>query len=214
MNQLHTVLTGDLIKSRQATSADIAAAFDCLQQTATDFGQVWDIDLRFTRFRGDGWQVVLDVPGLTLHAIIHFTATLRAAKPDIATRIAAGVGTTDSLGTADLSDATGPAFFISGDHLDGMSPKRRLALAGQGIGTAQCAIIDLTEFITLGWTAGQAQAVALAIQDYPRTHDEIAQDLGITRQAVQSRLAGAGFAYFENALYAIRNHDFTTAQAD
>ena len=209
-----SVLTGDLIKSRRATSADISAAFDCLRQSAADFGRTSDIDLRFTRFRGDGWQVVLTDPGLTLDAIVFFTARLRAAKPDIATRISAGVGSIQTLGTSDLSDATGPAFFVSGDHLDRMSPKRALALAGQGITDALVAIVDLTEFISGSWTAAQAQAVACASQDYPRTHDDIAQELGITRQAVQSRLAGAGFAYFENALYAIRKHDFATSNAD
>lgn len=206
------ILTGDLIQSRRADGARVAAAFDVLQTAALDFGQAHDLDLRFTRYRGDGWQVALSDPRLTLDAILFFTARLRAAQPKIATRIAAGIGPVETLGTNDLSDGTGPAFFISGDQIDGMSPKRRLTLAGAGHSYA--AIIDLTEFITAGWTAAQAEAVACALQDDQRTHQDIAKILGITRQAVQSRLAGAGFGYFENAIYAIRNHDFTASHSD
>ena len=210
----HTILTGDLIKSRRADAKAIAAAFDVLQSAAADFGQAQGIDLRFTRYRGDGWQVALTDPGLTLDAILYLLARLRAAHPKMATRISAGVGTIDTLGTDDLSDGTGAAFFISGDHIDKMSPRRQLVIAGQGIGPSQAAIIDLTEFITTGWTAAQAEAVACALHKAPRTHEDIAKQLGITRQAVQNRLAGAGFGYFETAISAIRNHDFTTPQAD
>jgi hypothetical protein len=95
-----------------------------------------------------------------------------------------------------------------------MSPRRQLALAGQGVGPSQAALIDLTEFIAASWTAAQAEAVACALLNGPRTHEDIAKELGITRQAVQSRLAGAGFSYFETAISAIRNHNFAKLQAD
>lgn len=211
---LHAVLTGDLIKSRQATPAAVDAAFAVLDNAAADFGKVCGTDLRFTRYRGDGWQIVLTDPHLMLDAVLFFTASLRAGQPGIATRMSIGIGPIETPGTRDLSDATGPAFFTSGDQLDSMSRKRTIALAGQGIGPALVAILDLTEFITAGWTAAQAEAVAHALQGQSRTHDAIAAELGITRQAVQSRLAGAGFSYFETALYAIRNHDFTTPPQD
>lgn len=202
------VLTGDLIQSRNAPAA-ADAAFELLQTAARDFGTIWDTNLRFTRYRGDGWQVVLDRPSLTLDALLFIRARLRAGETGIDTRIAGGIGAADTLGTADLSDANGAAFVTSGHHLDQMSPKRQLALAGQGVTPAQIAIIDLTEFITASWTATQAEAVACALEDHPRKHSDIANALGITRQAVQSRLAGAGYGYFDAALYAIRNHDFS-----
>lgn len=211
---IHAILTGDLIKSRRVDSTAVAAAFDVLQASANDYGKALGIDLRFTRYRGDGWQVVLTDPGLTLDATLYLLARLRAAQPKMATRIAVGIGTTQTLGTKDLSDGTGPAFFTSGDHIDKMSPRRQLVLAGQGVGPSQAALIDLTEFITASWTAAQAEAVACALLNAPRTHEDIAKELGITRQAVQSRLAGAGFSYFETAISAIRSHDFATPQAD
>jgi len=112
------------------------------------------------------------------------------------------------LGTRGLADATGPAFFVSGDQLDAMGRNRMIALTGQGIGAAQVAIIDLAEWIASGWTATQAEAVAKYLEGHLMRHEDIAEKLGITRQAVQSRLSGAGLSYFDNALYALRNHDF------
>lgn len=207
----HAVLTGDLIKSRQASTANVEATLERLRTAAKAFGEAWDLDLRFTRNRGDGWQVILTQPGLLLDASLFFIARLRTAPSLIATRISIGVGPVESLGTIDLSDATGPAFFFSGDHLAQMGRNRLLAIAGEGISAAQVGIIDLAECIATGWTPTQAEAVALSLQGHAPRQEDIAATLGISRQAVQSRLAGAGLPYFDNALYAMRNHDYTTS---
>ncbi|MFQ1699902.1 hypothetical protein ACJ5NV_04825 [Loktanella agnita] len=203
------VLTGDLIKSRKASTAAVDDTLDLLHDAATDFGKAHAQDLRFTRFRGDGWQVILRTPGLLLDAALFFIANLKAGETGIATRISIGTGTAEALGTRDLSDATGPAFFVSGDHLDHMGRGRMIALAGPSIGPAERAIIDLAECIAAGWTATQAEAMALYLISDTQRHEDIAATLGVTRQAVQSRLSGAGLPYFDNARYAIQHHDFT-----
>lgn len=205
------ILTGDLIKSRQVSTAAVDVTLDILRDAATTFGATWDLDLRFTRYRGDGWQVALTKPGLLLDAALFFVARLEAAQAQVATRISIGVGPIENLGTRDLSDATGPAFFFSGDHLDTMGRSRLFSVAGHGIGPAQVAIIDLAEFIAAGWTTTQAEAISLYFQGDLHRHEDIATQLGVTRQAVQSRLSGAGLSYFDNALYAMRNHDYAVS---
>ncbi len=202
------VLTGDLIRSRKASPDRVAATFDVLEAASKDFGAARNTQLHFTRFRGDGWQVALTQPGLWLDALLYFAARLRAGTHGVDTRISVGIGGCDSLGTTDLSDASGTAFFISGDHLDRMSPKRQFALAGTGIGAAEVAVLDLAAFIIASWTPAQAEAFATALLSAD-TQENIAARLGITRQAVQSRLSGAGFSYFESALSAIRDKDFS-----
>ena len=202
------VLTGELVNSRRADSATVAGTFDALEKATSDFGKTLHLDLRFTRFRGDGWQAVLTEPTRILEGTIFLLARLMTTPNSLKTRIGIGVGTATSLGKANLSDADGAAFFTSGTLLDTMSPKRKLALAGETIDASHAAIIDLTEFITNSWTPTQAEAVAHLMGNYPRTHEKIAAELGITRQAVQSRLAGAGLAYFETAIGAFRHHSF------
>lgn len=204
------VLTGDLIRSRKADTAAVGATFEILSDAAAVFGATWDLDLRFTRYRGDGWQIVLTKPGLLLDAALYFITRLKAGQTGIATRLSIGVGPAETLGTRDLSDATGPAFFVSGDHLGTMGRNRMMTLNGQGIGPAQVAIIDLAEWIASGWTAAQAEAVAIHLEGQLSRQEDIAEKLGVTRQAVQSRLSGAGLSYFDNALYAVRTHTYAS----
>lgn len=197
------VLTGDIVSSRKAPPKALEQAFAILQQAAADFGQHQDLDLRFTRNRGDGWQVVLTDPSQCFDAILYIIASLRAGQSGLDTRISVAIAPVDTLGSRDLADANGPAFFIAGDQLDKMPRTTRIAMAN--LGPAQAAIIDMTDHIIARWTAAQAQAVALALLGPAKTQDDIAAHLGITRQAVQNRLASAGFGAFDKARAAMRH---------
>ncbi len=204
------VLTGDLVKSRQAKPEATDRAMRALSQTAADLTDLCDADTRFTRFRGDGWQLVLGRAGWALRACLLIIADLRASGAGIETRISAGLGRHDSLGTTNLSDATGHAFFASGSHLD-IAPKRRRLLISGGRTRDQhwqAAIFDLIEHQVSGWTQPQAEAVAMALRKNQMTQQEIAGALDITRQAVQLRLAGAGYSALENALAAFEHLDW------
>ena len=89
-------------------------------------------DTRFTRFRGDGWQMHVADPGPRRSARRSSpVARLRAADAGLATRVAIGIGQVDSLGSGDLADARGPAFETSGRALDRMPRTRRLAIDGE-----------------------------------------------------------------------------------
>lgn len=201
MMPLHAVLTGDLIKSRAAAADDVDRAMATLAATAALIDRMYDTATRFTRFRGDGWQIVLHQPMHCLAVAIQLFAALRATNLRLDTRMSIGIGSVTSLGSSDLSDADGPAFHISGDHLSRMG-KRRIVVAGDPTDRVHDAVFGLVEAIMFGWTAAQADAVAHALSDRNMTHDDIAKTLGITRQAVQSRLASAQYAAVETAVAA------------
>lgn len=207
-NVTAAVLTGDLVHSQKAPPTRIEAAMHQLTTTARDLSDIADADTRFTRFRGDGWQIIIPNAGLVLRACLLLLADLRASGIGMETRISAGVGPIDSLGTANLSDATGRAFFVSGSHLDVMPQRRRLSIAGarDADQTWQAAIFDLVEWQAGTWTQAQAQTVAMALRPDWKTHQDLADRLDITRQAVQSRLDSAGFQRLENALAAFEHH--------
>ena len=209
---LHAVLTGDLIASRRSSLEANERGMSILRAAARQFGDAWALDLRFTRFRGDGWQVLLENPQLVLDAMIFIRARLMAGELSMDTRVSAGIGPIDTSGTDDLSDATGQAFFVSGDHLD-HARKRRFLIAGAGVGPWQNAAVTLIEELVSGWTAAQAEAAAISLLG-DMTQEDIAKQLGVTRQAVQMRLAGAGYAALGDALHAFRNHDFAMRPQD
>jgi hypothetical protein len=204
--QQTAVLTGDLIGSTKAAPAALEDAIDLLAGTAREITD-WvpgPSESRFTRYRGDGWQMHVADPGFALRAVLLLSARLRAADLGLATRAAIGIGPVESLGTASLADARGPAFEASGRALDHMARTRRLAIEGEGVTALHRIVVDLLDERTDRWTRQQAEAMYLALplrKDEP-TLAELAAPLGITAQAVNYRLSGAGAPAIRRSLRA------------
>ncbi len=209
------VLTGDLVGSRQRDNDTINAAMERIMRTARDIGDMVEADTRFTRFRGDGWQIVLGRAGWALRATLVIIADLKAGGKEIETRISVGVGPWQSLGTDDLSDAAGQAFAVSGTHLDKMPKHKRMTIADAREDTSQgqenqdwpAAIFDMAEWISSRWSKPQAEAMAMALRGDWKTQDQLARYLGITRQAMHARLSGAGYQAIERALAVMENNE-------
>lgn len=203
------VLTGDLIGSTQAGAKAVDHAMTTLAEAARKI-DLWNEDkTRFTRFRGDGWQIYLDFPGNAFRASLFLLASLKGSGCTLGTRISIGVGAVESLGTDSLADARGEAFSISGHGLDYMHRAETLTFSTRTpVSKWIDAIIALTQFQTDRWSQEQAQAVALALDQDNKTVEELARPLGITRQAMQARLKGAGFHALTNAIYAFQSYDY------
>lgn len=211
----HAVLTGDLVGSTAAGMEAVEKAMACLAQAAGMIAYGEGKETRFTRFRGDGWQIYLDFPGLALRSCLFLRASLKASGSPMDTRISVGIGSVASVGTKDLSDAHGDAFLISGHGLDEMPRSRRLAIF-QDHGTAPFfdAVFDLADFQTEKWSQAQAEAVAIALcADANGTVEDMASTLGISRQAMQARLKGAGFHALQQAMWAFQSRDYDKGAA-
>lgn len=193
------ILTGDMIGSTDAGAVAVDTAMALLSVEAAKIS-AWppisdrssDQNTRFTRFRGDGWQIHIAEAALGLRATLILIARLRAAKTGLATRVAIGIGSVDSLGSTSLADARGAAFTASGQALDAMGKSHRLTAAGDGITDLHRAVLDLIDERSARWTPEQAEAMALALPAAAPTLAAIATQLGISPQAVNYRLAGAG----------------------
>jgi hypothetical protein len=197
------ILTGDLIGSTEASPAALERAMEVLAHAAGEISS-WTrgADTRFTRYRGDGWQIHLAEPGLALRAALVLAARLRAADTGLATRAAIGIGPVEGLGTDSLADARGPAFEASGHALDRMRHGRRLAIDGERVTTLHRIIVELLDEWAKHWTAEQAEATALYLHPDNPTLADIAPRLAISPQAVNYRLSGAGGPAIRRALRA------------
>lgn len=196
------VLTGDLIASTQAPD-HLAQAMAALAAATAAFSAFTDLPPRFTRFRGDGWQCVVPA-GCALRAALVVAARLRAGDTGLRTRIAIGIGPADTLGSRDLADAAGTAFTASGRALDHMARGQVWALAGD-IAPWHVALVALAEWHSARWSREQAEAMAIALCSETATQSQIANGLGITRQAWQARLSGAGYGAWRPALRAFES---------
>lgn len=199
MTALWAVLTGDLVASTEAGPQAIDRAMEVLSAAAAEIAE-WHIsentsvgDTHFTRFRGDGWQCMVSLAHFGLRAPLAIYARL-AADPGLpATRIAVGLAPVDRVPGPDLSDAYGAAFAVSGRALSRMTRGERLRLAGDGVTPLVAAFIGLLDDRITAWTAEQAEAVAHVIAPGAPTQAAIAATLGISPQALSSRLAGASW---------------------
>lgn len=203
------VLTGDLVASTAAEGQAVEGAIEALRTAAHILSAWLGHDTRFSRFRGDGWQLYVERPGMALRATLYLLARLRASEAGLATRLALALGPYDRLGETGLSGASGLVFEQSGHALDAMRSKERIAFdtpmfgaAPSELGPWQGAVVTLAHWQASRWSREQAEAIALALDPINPTQDQIAQSLGITRQAVQARLKGAGLAALQPALAA------------
>ncbi|MCV6597761.1 MAG: hypothetical protein OIF40_11870 [Mangrovicoccus sp.] len=194
------VLTGDLVKSTRASPEAVHVAFASLQ-SAAEICAIWHgASLRFTRFRGDGWQVVLARPELALRSALYLLATLRASDCGLETRLSLGLGEAKMGSAEDLSSAEGSAFQRAGHMLDNMPRNRRLIMAADGapaLGPGLCALLDAVQ---QNWGREQAQALLYVLPPAPKTQMQIAEHIGIRQQSVADRLQAARFWAVEAAL--------------
>jgi hypothetical protein len=197
MQQKAAVLTGDLINSTRAPAHAVDATMRLLADAANTIGD----DTRFTRFRGDGWQIYLHNPGQCLWACLLILARLKASDTSLSTRISVGIGAISTLPEADLSAAAGPAFVTSGHGLDDMATAQILALGG-GADPFQRSVFAFSADRASRWSREQAEAMALALDARMQNRAAIAAQLGITRQAVDARLVAAGYRLLDEASHA------------
>src|SRR5690606_13951285 len=92
-----------------------------------------------------------------------------------------------------------------------MPRARRMMLAGAPQATRPWidAILHLAEIQTDRWSSHQAEAVALALEPGWSVQSDLADRLKITRQALNTRLKGAGFAAFQTALETVEGSDWS-----
>lgn len=187
------IVTGDLVGSRHAKPETVEAAMALLKAVALDI-DMWSHghETRFTRFRGDGWQIHIGEAGYALRAAVCIAARLRASGLAIATRAAIGIGRAETLGTDSLADAHGTAFEAAGRALDDLGRIHRLAIAGEHVTAFHRIIVRLIDERIGRWTRAQAEAVAFYLHPDNPTLADIAARIGVTPQAISYRLNGAG----------------------
>ncbi len=198
---LTAILTGDLIASTTRPDG-VARTMQVLDDAARAAAGWSDCAPKFTRFRGDGWQFRVPA-GHALRAALLVAARLRADAA-LATRIAIGIGPLDHAGGRDLSDASGAAFTASGRALDHMARGQVWSVAGD-VPSWAGALVALGAWHSARWSREQAQAMASMLAEPDMTQAQAADRLGITRQAWQARLSGAGFAAWQPALRAFES---------
>lgn len=197
---LFAVLTGDIVRSSELDPGALDEIMSALDTAARDLsGWAPGMSAGFARRGGDGWQIVHDNAVFCFRAALWLQAVVRRGGKDRATRIAlaTGSGALDPQAIRDPNAASGPAFTASGRLLETL---KHPALMAHADGGALSAALRLADHIGQGWTQAQARALCEALPPGAGPRAEAAERLGITRQAVNQALWGAGFPALEEAL--------------
>ncbi|SLN44246.1 hypothetical protein AQS8620_01770 [Aquimixticola soesokkakensis] len=214
LSQTIAVLTGDLVQSSTLSPSALEEAFDALQRCAA-LQESWVGDsLRFTRHRGDGWQVALPTPQFALRAALAFRAHLRALGDTNGAPIDSyiGIATGPALGDLgsdpgrDLNGRSDMVFVVSGRALDRIKsdkdatkgPPAYLRLASPQ--PSLRAVTILVDYMSRGWTPAQAEVCARMLAPAPPSYTDLAKAVGKSRQAVTKSLTAAGWFELAAAL--------------
>ncbi|MFN3208884.1 MAG: MarR family transcriptional regulator [Roseovarius sp.] len=192
------VLTGDIVGSSDLTAPQLDAALAAIGDavsTVTDWRD--GLLTGHARRGGDSWQCAISAPSLDLRVALFIRAALRCEGKALSTRIAIARGPGSLPADADPNAAHGPAFTASGRLLNDVSGHAQMVHASGG---ALAAATRLADHISQGWTVAQARAMHAALPPGTGPRAEIAEALGITRQAVNQALWAAGFPAISDAL--------------
>jgi len=132
--RLYTVLTGDVVKSSEASVRSRRVLLGTMQAAFDSVERVFaPLESRFTIYRGDSFQGVLADPLQGLHAALLLRASLRAGNhaasmsESLDAYIAVGIGTNFFMPKGEETLGDGDAFRRSGRVLDTMKHERRLS---------------------------------------------------------------------------------------
>ena len=192
MEPMATVLTGDLIASTQAGKEAVDGAMAVLEAVASHEAQISGLDVRFARFRGDGWQMYCPDAAKVFRLTVLVLANLHSRPLLPKTRLAVEVGEVTFLPGEGLESANGAAFRQSGRNLDQMTNKH-IFISKEADGRWQRPLLSYLDWQSSRWSPEQAEAVALAFRHDPPRKRNVVEHLSISRQAAEARLNGAGY---------------------
>lgn len=210
--KLYAVLTGDIVKSRSLSASErrkLSSAFAAIESELSAWPEV---RLPLSRFRGDGWQVLVTRPERSLRVALFIRASLRMRfeGKKVDSRVGIGIGRVDFVPGRRVAEGDGPAYRLSGAALDrkgwrrlvfsSMDDQEPMARVTTGH-PAVSVVFDLVDLIVTGWTPAQARAVVGALQGF--TQHQIAggwETQPITQQAVAQHLSRSGWDGIQSAL--------------
>ena len=200
------VLTGDLISSTTVGKDAVDGAMEVIKGVAQTERNISSKDVRFSRFRGDGWQIYTQDGSSVFRLTLLILANLRHQSHLAQTRLAAATGAVAFLPDTGLASATGEAFGLSGHGLDNMTTQRLEYDSNHPDAHWHKALFSYLDWQSSRWSAEQAEAVGLAFRNPSQPPNTVSESLGISRQAAQSRLKGAGHSPLWQANQAFRSN--------
>lgn len=182
MAKLLSVITGDLIKSRQNdTKIWTKKLKECLSYLVKD-PKYWEI------YRGDSFQIELKNIEESYLACLYIKASIKSIK-GLDVRLAIGIGTKDYNGKT-VSESNGEVFQFSGETLETLkklNQNLRIKTKDADLDEALNLYFKLALIAMDHWTVNSAEVVKLTLEHPKALQQELANTIGINQDAVSKR---------------------------
>jgi len=203
------ILTGDIVRSSSLPPDRRIDLFQSLHDLSALIKRQYPEDVRcdLAKFRGDGWQLLVDHPQRSLEVSLFIRTYIRSAfkSEKLDTRVAIGIGSVEFVPENNITEGFGVAFTESGKKLDQLKQYRMgIAIAtqnGKRYTRLFDALIASYDALITSWTALQCQAVHLSLQGL--TQAEIGrkwQPKPIEQVTVNGHLAAANWNLIKDGI--------------
>lgn len=190
------VITGDVIKSQSIPKQQYDAMLYQLDQSLRNIDQRFDA--KSNLYRGDEFQLQLNQSEHLCTVALLLYLQIKAAGYEVRQSLA--MGNIDNA-RADIKTATGSAFTLSGQHLDGMNSKRLvLNIAKQQVNPGLKLNIAFVEVLLSKMSQKQANALFVYLTAENKLHSELAKQLKTSRENVTKLLNLAHYQLIESFL--------------
>jgi hypothetical protein len=213
----YAVITGDIVDSSSLRPAERKILLREMRRAGSAAQKAFPkaVPLPVGIFRGDGWQMLIAQPVVSVRVALFYRAFLIAQSPGttrLDTRMAIAVGEVTFVPAKKVSQGDGEAYRASGQGLESLRRKEgmRVIFPGGKTPPAVDAIVALIDSHAQSWTGRQARAVMGALQEWPQEKiarlwpERIAQPtVGAHLDKAGWPAVGAGLAWVEHELAGI-----------
>ncbi|QPG07071.1 hypothetical protein IT774_08220 [Salinimonas marina] len=186
------VITGDLVDSTQLSPADYQITVKALKTYLTTL--VKDYDAIYSVYRGDGFQLVSPHAAQLATLMLRTKLWLAAGKQAPPVQCAlAGVCGSGTIHGDDPGEHTGPALITSGRTLDGLrGPQLSIEIENSPYNEALAVLCVQQSYLLNRLSESQSELLYRYVERQFPTHQQLADQLGTSRQNISERLRAAG----------------------
>jgi len=178
-----SVITGDIIKSRDAISEELwlIPLKSALSKLSND-ASFYDI------YRGDSFQLESNSIEDSFRTSVYIKAFLKSIK-GIDVRMSIGIGTKDYEGNS-VSESNGEAYIFSGETFDNLKKEKqnlKIKTSNDKLNEELNLYFRLALIAMDNWTVNSAEIVKLSLEHPDMIQSKLAKIIGINQDAVSKR---------------------------
>lgn len=178
-----SIITGDIIKSRQAKNQDqwLAVLTNALSALSKDQSS-------FEIYRGDSFQLEYKDYYGSFKAATYIKASIKSIK-GLDVRMAIGIGEKTYQGKT-VSESNGEAFIYSGETFETLKKEKvnlKLKTSNDTLNEELNLYFRLSLIAMDNWTVNSAEIVKLSLEHPNMIQTELAKRIGISQDAVSKR---------------------------